>query len=189
MNLNFTHNLKSLQFMILYYTNNLFGLGKYIPAEQGILNVDLAQYADYVLTFDNHNELITDIGDLSNVIFDVQHGVLTAGKDNDFAGALYRSLIESPNNWWVKTIEEEDAKTMNRTLNLFGLPLLEWDLYAIKEANGQWVYMHKYNDDNNKKILNGFRKESLMKKGKTVLILGVAFYGVWYGYKKYIKRR
>lgn len=172
-------NVHSLHYNIMYATGNLYGLAEklpYLPIDAPLAD----KYSDCVLVDSSSGQYIADVADTNKPLFKVNQA------QDSVEGAINQALTLS-DSWVAGVCSEEDAQAWNKELNFLGLPYMCWDKYAIKNVEGQCVYIHSWSDTNNKKILNGMRREILLGKILTVAKLGAVGYGGWYGWK-YLKR-
>lgn len=171
--------LGALRYNILYASNNLMGLGKYVP----FLSVTAEcadRYSDAVLVGGGSDQYVADIGDETTPLW-------TGTASTDIQHAISQGLF-TIGSLQGKIIDEDQANTMNSELNLFGMSFLPWDKYSIQNIQGQYVYMHGWADDGDKRMINPLRRDVLMTKVFTVAKVAGAsalvYYGGKYAYKK-----
>lgn len=170
----------ALRYNLLYASNNLFGLGIYSTITS--IQPECAdKYSDAVLVNPSGSgQYIADIGDETVPLW---QGDPSTDVDKAIFNALYNVT-----SWRSSIIDDSQAEEMNSELNLFGMSLLPWDKYSIKNAQGQWVYIHSWVDTEHKKMLNPLRREVLMTKAMTVAKVGVVGAGLYYGSKYAYKK-
>lgn len=167
--------LDAFKYNLMYMTDNLFGLAKY-------LGLDVASnVSSYKFLGDAYYVDGTNWQDALGKVYFPLNGATTAFEGE--LNFLYLNLAMMP-----FVVDAKTAEAGNEAYNLFGLPFLPWDALYLQNSTGDWVGMHAWADETELFLYNPLRKEVLMRKLRSIATLGAAGALLWYG-GKYVMQK
>lgn len=169
--------VQSLQFNLLYATQgNLFGIGSYIGMDLNQNSTLLNTYGDFV-------------GDTNGTIDAITEDPIPSFITNNVRQDLR-----------VQTTEQ-DMITSNAKYNLLGNKYLPWSAEVLKAKDGNYYFIstsvswtHDIQNDTwssaiyTRKKFNELRKEVLIMKLQSMLIIGGSLLGTYYVIKFFLKQ-
>jgi len=169
------NNIQAIYFNILWYSqSNLFGIGSIVNMTINDMDPDIALKLSDICWDTGHNYMVDAVNYSAHIpVEDEPYYSIDKIMSSN-------SLNTKP-NYIIQFTSRDDYIASNKKYNLFGL--LPWDAEVLPTDDNQYVCKVLDGTDN-RALFNPFRKEVLIMKTTSVMIIGLSLF-VTYKITKY----